>query len=311
LPYVCRVSLSGELSMLLSLIVPTYRRLDSLAALLVNLTGQIAALQEAEAELVVVDNCPDLSARATVAAVAPGAVYLSEPRAGVVHARNAGVGRARGRYLIFIDDDQRPEPGWLQSYHALALQGHAACFGPVRPEFEAPPPGPLRPLLEGLFSRDAAVQTGTDITGRRAYLGTGNSMFERARCFPQDAPFDPRFNQGGEDVWLLRQLAEDRGLCLIWSAEAGVHETVPATRMTAAYLRRRRFHNGQLRCLVEARGGNWGATAFWMAAGLVQSVVFGAAALAVLPAGGLRAAAFGARAAGGLGKVLWWTGGRA
>lgn len=292
--------------MLLSVIVPTYRRPETLASLLINLGGQIAALGHGETELVVVDNCPDRSAEATVEAQAPEAVYISEPRSGVVHARNAGVRWARGRHLIFIDDDQRPEVGWLEGYRALALLGHAACFGPVKPEFDLPPPAHLRLLLEDLFSRDAKVATGTDVSDKRAYLGTGNSMFERARCFPKDAPFDPRFNPGGEDVWFLRELVQDRGLRLTWSAEAAVFETVPATRMTAAYVRSRRFHNGQLRCLVEAGGRNWGATAFWMAAGLAQTAVFGMAAFLIWPVDRSRATAFGARSAGGLGKVIWW-----
>ena len=163
--------------MLLSVIVPTYRRPETLASLLGNLRGQMATL--GGVELVVVDNCPDRSAEAVVMAEAPGAVYICEPRSGVVHARNTGVRTARGSHLIFIDDDQRPEKGWLESYNALALLGHAVCFGPVRPEFDVPPPRHLRGLLEGLFSRDAKVVTGTDITDKRAYLGTGNSMFER------------------------------------------------------------------------------------------------------------------------------------
>lgn len=298
--------LLSDLFMLLSVIVPTYRRPVALAALLADLGGQIAALGEDEAELVVVDNCPDRSAEPTVVGHAAGAIYVCEPRAGVVHARNTGVRRSQGRYLVFIDDDQRPVAGWLESYRALALLGHAACFGPVKPTFEVEPPAPLRSLLEGLFSRDAKVPTGTDITNKRAYLGTGNSMFERNRCFVREAPFDLRFNQGGEDVWFLRELAQDRGLRLIWSAEAAVHESVPATRMTATYVRHRRFRNGQLRCLVEAGSRNWGATAFWMAAGLAQTVIFGAGALAALLVARSRAAAFGGRAAGGLGKVLWW-----
>ncbi|MGV8988681.1 MAG: glycosyltransferase family 2 protein [Cypionkella sp.] len=300
------ISSPSDLFMLLSVIVPTYRRPAALGALLVELGGQIAALGDGEAELVVIDNCPDRSAEPIVTDQAPGAVYVCEPRSGVVHARNAGVRRAQGRYLVFIDDDQRPVPGWLESYRALALQGHAACFGPVRPTFEAPPSAPLRPLLEALFSRDAKVPTGADITDKRAYLGTGNSMFERERCFVREAPFDLRFNQGGEDVWFLRELVQERGLRLTWSAEAVVHETVPVTRMTATYVRQRRFRNGQLRCLVEAGGRNWGATAFWMAAGLGQTAIYGAGALAALLIARPRAAAFGGRAAGGLGKVLWW-----
>ncbi|MEO8243729.1 MAG: glycosyltransferase [bacterium] len=297
---------SGDLPMFLSVIVPTYRRPDTLAALLVELCSQIALLGDDGAELIVVDNCPDRSAEPTVAEQAPGAVYVHEPRSGVVHARNAGVRGSQGRYLVFIDDDQRPVPGWLESYRSLALLGHAACFGPVYPTFEAPPPTPLRPLLEGLFSRDAKVPTGTDITDKRAYLGTGNSMFERERCFVREAPFDPRFNRGGEDVWFLRELVQDRGLRLTWSTEAAVHENVPAARMTAAYVLHRRFRNGQLRCLVEAGGRNWGATAFWMVAGFAQTVIFGAGALASLLVARPQAVAFSGRAAGGLGKVFWW-----
>ena len=300
------MSSPSDLSMLLSVIVPTYRRPAALAALLIELRGQIAALGQGEAELVVVDNCPDRSAERIVTDQAPEAVYVCEPCAGVVHARNTGVSRAQGRYLVFIDDDQRPVAGWLESYRALALLGHVACFGPVKPIFEAEPAADLRPLLEGLFSRDAKVPTGTDISDKRAYLGTGNSMFERERCFLSETPFDLRFNQGGEDVWFLRELVQNRGLRLIWSADAAVYEVVPAPRMTAAYVRRRRFHNGQLRCLVEAGGHNWGATAFWMMAGLAQTVIFGAGALGALLVARSRAAALGCRAAGGLGKVLWW-----
>ncbi len=292
--------------MLLSIIVPTYRRLAILAPLLTELCAQISALEPEEAELIVIDNCPDRSAKAMVVSRAPRAVYISETRPGVAHARNTGARQARGQYLVFIDDDQMPMSGWLANYHAFALLGHAACFGPVMPEFEDLPSPHLRSLLEGLFSRNVKVPTGTDITAQRAYMGTGNSMFERKRCIVRDEPFNPRFNHGGEDIWFLRELVQDRDLRLIWSAEAAVREFVPATRMTAAYIRGRRFRNGQLRCLVEAGGRNWGATAFWMTAGLAQTAIYGTGALVCLPIDRLRSSAFSARLAGGLGKVFWW-----
>lgn len=291
--------------MLLSVVVPTYRRPAVLAAVLVALRGQIAALND-EAELIVVDNCPDGSAAEIVARLAPGAAYVPEPRSGIAHARNAGIHRARGSHIVFIDDDQLPAPDWLEHFRSMARRGHAACFGPVRPDFEAPPPVTLRPMLEQLFSRETNLVTGTDITRLRAYLGTGNSMFERSTCFVQAEPFDPRFNRGGEDVWLLRELAQERGVRFVWCAEAAVREAVPATRMTAAYLRQRKFRNGQLRCIVEAGGRRWGTIVFWMAVGLAQAAGYGMASAALQPLDRSRSAALRAKMAGGLGKLLWW-----
>ena len=291
--------------MLLSIIVPTYRRPVALAALLVDLGDQIDALGDGETELVVVDNCPDRSAELMVADQAPGR-SMSASRALGSHMPATQASAGRKGAIIFIDDDQRPVAGWLESYRAFALLGHAACFGPVKPTFEAAPPAALRPLLEGLFSRDAKVPTGTESPTSGPIWALATRCLNARGALCARAPFDLRFNHGGEDVWFLRELVQDRGLRLIWSAEAAVHETVPAARMTAAYVRQRRFRNGQLRCLVEAGGRNWGATAFWMAAGLAQTVIFGAGALIALLVARPRAAAFGGRAAGGLGKVLWW-----
>jgi succinoglycan biosynthesis protein ExoM len=296
--------------MFVSVVIPTYRRTKALGPLILELGAQIDALDGAAVEIVVVDNCPDRSAEPIVAAGCREACYVNEPRPGVVHARNAGIRHSTGRYIIFIDDDQQPVAGWLESYCRLARLGHAACFGPVKPSFEEPPQAHLRPILEDLFSRNMAVSTGTDITDRRAYLGTGNSMFERARCFPAQTPFDVRFNRGGEDVWFLRELVQVHHLSLTWCAEASVFELVPAVRMNSAYVRQRRYRNGQLRCLVEFRGGNWAATGFWMSVGAIQTTFFGLAGLATVLVDRPRAAAFGARAAGGLGKIFWWLTGR-
>ncbi len=285
--------------LLISIVIPTFRRPEGLAALLGDLTGDLAG----DVEVLVVDNSPEAGAAGLVAGFA-GVTCLHEPRPGVAHARNAGVARARGRFVLFIDDDERPGPGWLAGWRQVAETGVAAAFGPVEPVFETPPPLGLQGAFEAMFSRRMALPDGADITDRRAWLGTGNSMFDRARCFPDGPPFEARFNGGGEDVWLLRSLVEVRGLRLTWSARTPVCEHVPAARLTPAYLRARRFHGGRLRVVVEAGGGHGGRVLFWMAAGLVQALGHGAAALALWPTS--RRDAQLAKAAGGLGKLLWW-----
>lgn len=295
--------------MLISILIPTYRRPEDLTALLGDLRAEAQAGAVMEGvEILVLDNCPDRSAEAVAAAFAGDLplTYVSEPRPGVAQARNRGVAEARGDHVLFIDDDERPGENWLRHWREMAARGPDAAFGAVHPVFDAPPAPGLTQALEGLFSREMNLPDGTDITLARAFLGTGNSLFHRGRCFSQGLGFDPAMTAGGEDVALLRQLVEERGLRLLWSARTPVRERVPAARMTAAYVRARKFRNGQLRCLVEARGGHWGRVGFWMAAGLVQALGHGGHALVLSPFD--RAGAQGAfvRAAGGLGKVMWW-----
>lgn len=228
----------------------------------------------------------------------------------MANARNAGVSSATGAFVLFIDDDELPVPGWLGHMIEMAKAGHVAVFGPVSCDFEEQPPEYLRPILSAVFSRDLDEPTGTDVSTRRAYLGTGNSMFDRLRCFDQPNSFETRFNGGGEDVWFLRELVERKGISLIWCKEAAVRELVPTTRMNAAYLRSRRFQNGQMRCIVEAGGGNWGAVAQWMGVGVLQTVAYGSATVLLMPFVRNRSVRLSTRMAGGLGKILWWLRGR-
>lgn len=288
--------------MFLSILVPTFRRPEDLGRLLPLLQAQA---EGRDVEILVIDNSPEAGARAQVTAL--GVRYLHAATPGVAHARNLGIAEARGEYLLFIDDDELPGPDWLANWLEVAGRGPDAAFGPVRARFDMSPDPALERQLQSLFSRDMGRPDGAEITDRRAWLGTGNALFHR-RCFPDPAPFDPRFNAGGEDVSLLRHLVEARGMRLFWSARTEVSERVPAARMTAAYLRGRRFRNGQLRCIVEAAGGHRGRVLFWMGVGLVQVLGHGAAMLALMPFDRGRAAASAAKAAAGLGKIFWWRG---
>ena len=290
----------------LSIVIPTFRREAWLAPLLHALDAQISSLQS-PVEVILVDNSPEGSAAQI--GRPPFIRYVHEPRPGVAQARNRGVNESAGSHVVFLDDDETPFPGWLAAFEAAAMRGAAVCFGAIEPKFERPPPAALRQPLERLFSRRLPVAAGADVSGMRAYLGSGNSMFERGILSRIDPPFDTAFNSGGEDVWFLRQLVEDHGVVLIWCPEALVHEIVPAHRATFGFLRRRRFSDGQLRCIVESGAGGVRALArvgFWMLAGAAQVVLAGIGALVTWPFSTTRAARLALTAAGGAGKVLWW-----
>ncbi|HZV75516.1 MAG TPA: glycosyltransferase [Conexibacter sp.] len=116
-------------------------------------------------DVVIVDNgssdaTPE--AAAELAARFPGVVrVVEEPNAGLCHARNAGAAAARHDLLLYVDDDARVAPGWLEHMaHALARPGTVNAGGPIcalwPPERRAGWPGrDLEALLSVLDLGDA------------------------------------------------------------------------------------------------------------------------------------------------------------
>lgn len=289
-----------------SIVITTYRRTEMLAEVLDALTPQFAGHA---IEAIVIDNCPGASARATVLKADSDLIrYVHEPRGGVVNARNRGVAEARGTYLIFLDDDEVPCSGWLGAWLAQADGTTDMAFGRIVPRLLAPCPPELLSQTNQAYSREFPGATGADISSKSAYVGTGNSMFHKARCFASDTPFDLRFNaRGGEDVWLIRSLKR-QGRKLIWNRDALVEELVPEGRMTLSFAKARKFNQGQMRCtLMFGDGGVNGfvRVAIWMGVGAIQLAVFGTASRLLARIDPVRATDFACRAEGGAGKLQW------
>ncbi len=91
-----------------TIVVCTRGRPDQLRECLASIAAETAAGRET----IVVDNGPDPATKAVVAAQ-PAVRYVAEPRPGLSRARNAGVAAASGDVVVFVDDDVRPEPGWV------------------------------------------------------------------------------------------------------------------------------------------------------------------------------------------------------
>lgn len=293
---------------LVSVVIPTLNRPAPLRRAIDSL-GRQAGLDDAGVEIIVVDNSADGSAQAAVvelaAAIRLPLRYLHEPRPGVSSARNAGVRAARGRWVAFLDDDEEADRGWLAALVATARRtGADAVFGPVdaRSEGAAGIGGFAR-----YFSRQLDCPDGADITARVAYLGTNNSMFDRARCLDDAAPFDLSLNSvGGEDSLLLKRLVLS-GRRLAWAAQAGVTEWVPDSRLNWGYVRKRKFLSGQIRVFVLGmlRPVHRLEILGWMAVGVAQLSLGGLAMLALAPFGERRRARASVMFSAGLGKVLW------
>lgn len=216
----------------------TFRRPDDLARAIPPLLAQCGDLAGATARLLVVDNDPEGGARDTVApwlsehaASAPVAArpapftYVHEPVPGIAAARNRALAEAAdAEAIVFIDDDETPDDGWLQHLvDAWREWGCAAVTGPVTFWFDGDADEWVR--ASGVFTRQERP-TGSVTRG----ASSANLLLDLRVLHRLDLRFDDAFGiSGGSDTMLAHTLG-DRGEQIRWCQEAGVSERVPASR---------------------------------------------------------------------------------
>jgi GT2 family glycosyltransferase len=101
-----------------SIVIPTYARPERLATCL----KAIAHLDypRDRFEVIVVDDGSEMPLNTVVAPFQNQLhlTFLRQSNAGPAKARNTGAARARGKYLVFTDDDCAPLPDWLKNLEA-------------------------------------------------------------------------------------------------------------------------------------------------------------------------------------------------
>ena len=106
----------------LSLIIATYNRAEQLMVTLDSVARQ--TLSADRWECVVVDNNSKDDTRQRVEAFAAehpqlNVVYHLEQNQGLSYARNAGIAKAQGDIIAFVDDDERIVPEFVEAYVEL------------------------------------------------------------------------------------------------------------------------------------------------------------------------------------------------
>jgi succinoglycan biosynthesis protein ExoM len=165
--------------------------------------------------------------------------YVVEARPGIAAARNRALAEAADRdLLIFIDDDERPQPGWLAALLGTYREtGSAAVAGAVISEFS----GRLDPWIEaGRFFDRVRHPTGTPIM----VAATNNLLLDLNQTRRFGLEFDERFGaSGGSDTLFTRGIVA-RGASITWCDEAVVVDHVPAARMTRRWVLQRALRSG-------------------------------------------------------------------
>ena len=190
-----------------SVIIPTHERVAAVLRALERMTAQTVIPERFEV-IVVVDGSRDGTADRLTALQPPFRLVRHEQvQRGRAAACNAGLARASGRIVVFLDDDMEPEPGWLAGHLAAheppsvvrAVIGAAPC---VR---EPDMPRVARHLADR-FDRHLAklARTGT-LSFRDVY--TGNFSIPRA-VLDKIGGFDEAFAvYGNEDGELALRIA--------------------------------------------------------------------------------------------------------
>jgi len=235
-----------------SIIVCTYNRAESLRETL-NSLRSLKASPICQWEVIVVDNNSKDRTREVVEETQrdwPLLRYEFEPKQGLSHARNHGIGCARGEVVLFTDDDVLPESDWLETTLAGLEKYQAdACGGFIAPIWETPPPAWLTERFYGFLAvrtdrSDDYVITEPSQAPFGANMAFHKSVFDRVGLFDVRRGRQGNVLAGGEDIELFERVLA-AGLRAVFLGQSRVHHKVEAYRCTKRYLRRWRYQSSR------------------------------------------------------------------
>jgi succinoglycan biosynthesis protein ExoM len=232
--------------------VVTYQRPEGLKRLLAGLNRLTFSKCEApELEVVVVDNDPAGSACDSCEKIRSSLRWALkccvEPRRGISYARNRAVVCAGSDvdFIAFLDDDEVPEPLWLDELLYVQQQYDADVVGgPVLPYFNEPISSWM---IKGRFFERPRYPTGSPLK----FAATNNALI-RAKIFSTtEENFSTRIGMaGGEDTHFFMRVYR-AGYRMVWADEARVHEWIPGSRANARWVLQRAYSLGTRITLCE------------------------------------------------------------
>lgn len=292
----------------LTVVIPTYNRPDSLRRAVESLFWQGAA--RSGFRLIVADNSVDATARLTFDTLAEQApdtltlTYLHVPEAGVANARNAAMKVLETPLIAFLDDDQAAPTHWIEELlAAYKTFGAAVTFGPVQTVL----PDDItkhRAYYKNFFSREPNISPGYI----EKPFGCGNCLIDARQVPMKGQWFDARMNEvGGEDDLLFQRIRANRGK-FAWAPNAPVFEYPLRQRISLSYTLRRAFAYGQGPATLarKRQPPRYDLLLFWVLVGGGKFALHSLRWLALRLVGHKNRAFEADQAVRGLGKIFFW-----
>ena len=222
----------------------THNHADQLATTLPALSA--LAAPEVAWELLIVDNAStdatsEILGRSDWHVAGIENRVVREERLGVANARNRAIAESRGEYVLFLDDDETPDPDWLRAMERhIDRYAPDAIGGPYRVTFEgAPRPAWLQDDLLGFLGALDHGPQPMPLTSPSTQIYTGNSAFRKA-TFDRYRALDPGLGRrgsnraGGEDTEMYRRLVA-AGCNLRWAPDAVIYHRTRTEKLSRPY----------------------------------------------------------------------------
>jgi glucosyl-dolichyl phosphate glucuronosyltransferase len=214
--------------------------------------------------LVVVDRNPDLMAR--LARERPETeVVANTESGGVSGARNTGIARAGGDVVVFLDDDARPDPTWLELMLAPFADPRVQIVGgraePVWPRDRPDHVVPELDWLVGCTHRGVPTQRSVVRNPIGASMALRRDLVDQVGGFHDGVSRSGSLPLGCDDTeFAIRVVRARPDSLVVYEPAAVVHHRVGAERTTWSYLRRRSRAEGLSKATVAALAGQHAAT---------------------------------------------------
>ncbi len=157
-------------------------------------------------------------------------------------ARNTGVALSTGELIVFVDDDVRAHPGWLDALidAARANPDVDVFAGRIRPSFEGAHPHGCGREAPPITTLELGEQDG------EARFAWGANMAIRRRALERVGPFDTSLENGGdEQEWQERLRSQSPDARIVYVARAVVDHRRAGTDARLPALTRAAYRRGR------------------------------------------------------------------